>query len=275
VAPPPGEAGMRRYRVGLIGTGAIGRDVVALLRRNLAKSVEVPIVLARSARPGEDPPITDSLAAFLKHELDAVVEGAGHAALIAHGERILEAGAHLVVTSTGAFAADGALLERLAKAAQRNGRKLLLASAGIGAVDILAGAAEGGLERVKIMVRKDPSAWLGTPAEQEIDLAKVTVPTVIFDGTAGEGAALYPKNVNISATVALAGIGLDRTHLIIVADPTITTHIVEVEAAGAFGSFRFVEDVAISESNPKTGKLVAMAVVKTIRNLASPVVVGA
>ena len=44
---------------------------------------------------------------------------------------------------------------------------------------------------------------------------------------------------------------------------------------GAFGTFRFVEDVAISESNPKTGKLVAMALVKAIRNLASPLVIGA
>jgi aspartate dehydrogenase len=266
---------VRRYRVGLIGAGAIGRDVAALIRRNLSKSVQVPVVLARSARPLEDPPVTDSIDTFLNHQLDAVIEGAGHAALIAHGERILEAGADLVVTSTGAFAADPALLERLAKAAQRNFRKVLLASAGIGAVDILAGTAEGGLERVKITVRKDPSAWYGTPAEQQIDLANLKVPTVIFDGTAREGAALYPKNVNISATVALAGIGLDRTHLVIVADPTITTHIVEVEAEGAFGKFRFVEDVAISESNPKTGKLVAMAVVKTIRNLASPVVIGA
>jgi aspartate dehydrogenase len=266
---------MKRYRVGLIGAGAIGRDVVALLRRNLARSVEVPVVLARSARPAEDPPVTDSIDAFLDQRLDAVIEGAGHAALMAHGERILDAGANLVVTSTGAFAADEALLARLAKAAQRSGRKVLLASAGIGAIDILAGAAEGGLDRVTITVRKDPTAWYGTPAEQKVDLARLSGPTVVFDGTAREGAALYPRNVNISATVALAGIGLERTHLIIVADPTITTHNVEVEAEGAFGKFRFVENVAISESNPKTGRIVAMAVVKTIRHLASPVVIGA
>jgi aspartate dehydrogenase len=266
---------MRRYRVGLIGAGAIGRDVVALVRRNLDKSVEVPIVLARRPRPDERPPVTDQLDAFLKHELDAVIEGAGHEALLAHGEKILDAGADLVVTSTGAFAADAALFERLARAAQRNGRKVLVASAGIGAIDILAGTAEGGLQRVTMTVRKDPSAWYGTPAERKVDLGALTRPTVIFDGSAREGAALYPRNVNISATVALAGLGLDKTRLVIIADPTITTHIVEVEAEGAFGRFTFREDVAVSETNPKTGKLVAMAVVKTIRNLASPVVIGA
>jgi aspartate dehydrogenase len=266
---------MRRFRVGLIGAGAIGRDVVALIRRNLGKSVEVPIVLARRKRPDEEPPVTDDIDAFLAQGLNAVIEGAGHEALVAHGEKVLDAGADLVITSTGAFAVDGVLFERLTKSAQRNRRKVLLASAGIGAIDILAGTAEGGLDRVTITVRKDPSAWYGTPAERLVDLGALTRPTVIFDGSPREGAALYPKNVNISATVALAGIGLDKTRLIIVADPEITTHIVDVEAEGAFGRFTFREDVAISETNPKTGKLVAMAVVKTIRNLASPVVIGA
>jgi aspartate dehydrogenase len=266
---------MKRFRVGLIGAGAIGQDVITLIKRNLDDLVELPSVLARTARPDRQPPVTDDAAAFLRLGLDAVIEGAGHDALLAHGEKVLDSGAHLVVTSTGAFAADPALLDRLSAAARRNGRKVLIASAGIGAVDILAGTAEGGLDSVRMTVRKDPSAWRGTAAERKVDLDSLREPTVIFDGTAREGAALYPKNVNISATVALAGIGLDRTRLVIVADPTITTHVVEVEAEGAFGRFSFREDVAISDSNPKTGRLVAMAVVKTIRHLASPVVVGA
>ncbi len=266
---------MKRYRIGLIGFGAIGRDAVVLIERNLGTSVDVPIVLARRSRPGSKPAVTDDPSAFFAAGLNAVIEGAGHEALQAHGRKALESGAHLVVTSTGAFAADPGLLADLSDAARQSGRKLLLASAGIGAVDILAGAAEGGLDSVRMTVRKDPSAWRGTIADEKFDLERLNVPTVIFDGSAREGAALYPRNVNISATVALAGIGLDRTRLVIVADPTITTHVVEVEAEGAFGRFSFREDVAVSDSNAKTGRLVAMAVVKTIRHLASPVVIGA
>ena len=67
---------------------------------------------------------------------------------------------------------------------------------------------------------------------------------------------------------------LDRTELTIIADPTIRTHVIEIVAEGAFGSFRFVEDVEPTIENPKTGKLAAMAVIKTIRQLASPVVIG-
>jgi len=85
--------------------------------------------------------------------------------------------------------------------------------------------------------------------------------------------AVAPSEVT-GGTVS-AGIGLDRTRVVIVADPTITTHIVELEAKGAFGRFTFMEDVTVSEENRKTGKLVAMAMVKSVRQLASTLVVAA
>ena len=130
----------------------------------------------------------------------------------------------------------------------------------IGALDILSAGAVGGLTRVQMVVRKDPSAWTDTIAQDLFDLDSITAePVTIFDGTAREGAKLYPQNVNISAAVALAGIGLDKTELLIVADPTIDTHVCEVRAWGEFGSFSFSEDVAISEHR-KTGRIVAMAV---------------
>ena len=50
--------------------------------------------------------------------------------------------------------------------------------------------------------------------------------------------------------------------------------MIEIFAQGAFGSFRFCEDVLPTAENPKTGRLVAMAVIKTIRELAAPVAIG-
>ncbi len=178
-----------------------------------------------------------------------------------------------MLTSIGALVDDG-LRERLEAAAAANRRRLILASAGIGALDILAGAAVGGLDRVAMTVRKDPSAWYGTEAERLCDLATLAAPFTLFEGSVREGAARYPQNVNISAAVALAGIGLDRTELTIVADPTLHRHVVEIEATGAFGRFSFTEEVEPTPENPKTGRLVAMALIKTIRQLASPLVIG-
>ena len=55
----------------------------------------------------------------------------------------------------------------------------------------------------------------------------------------------------------------------------LATHIVELEAEGAFGRFTFREDVAVSDENRKTGKLVAMAMIKSVRQLASTLIVAA
>lgn len=261
-------------RLGLIGHGAIGREVVDAWRRGgLGASIRIEAVLVRTPRPAGDLAITHEPDRFFAHDLDVVLECAGHAAVQAYGARCLEAGADLVLTSIGALT-DDATLTRLYAAAEDTGRRLILASAGIGALDILTAAAVGGLDRVAMTVRKDPSAWYGTPAEQQCDLATLREPLVLYRGPVREGAASYPQNVNIAAAVALAGLGLDRTELTIVADPTITTHIVEIEAEGTFGRFDFVENVAPTPDNPKTGRLVAMAVIKTIRQLAAPVTIG-
>ena len=259
-------------KVGFIGYGAIGLELWDYLKGD--EGLQVVSVLTRKRRPVElgGPPLTTDPDAFFAAEPDIVVEIAGHEGLRQHGMRALQAGADLVVTSIGAFAADESLLDAL-KTAAGPGR-LVLASAGIGALDILSGAAVGGLERVKITVAKDPSAWIGTVAEQEFDLGAVGEPLVIYRGPVREGAAKYPQNVNISAAVALAGLGLDRTELMIVADPTIDIHYVEIEAEGAFGRFSFVEQVAISPTNRKTGRIVAMAVAKTVRQLAGAVQIG-
>ena len=262
-------------RLGIIGYGAIGREVVEAGRRGALGHAEVAAVLVRTPRaPEPDLAITHEPDRFFTAPLDVVLECAGHDAVRDHGVPCLERGADLVLTSIGALTDDGlrANLERVAAA---SGRRLILASAGIGALDILSAAAVGGLDRVAMRVRKDPSAWYGTEAEGLCDLASLVEPLVLYRGPVREGARRYPQNVNISAAVALAGIGLDRTELTIVADPTIRTHVVEIEAEGTFGRFSFTESIEPTEENPKTGRLVAMAVIKTIRQLASPVVIGA
>jgi aspartate dehydrogenase len=255
-------------KLGLIGYGTIGKHIEA------ADIGDVELVSILVKRPRGAGKATHEADRFFSHRFDAVAECAGHDAVRAHGQRVFERGADFLVTSVGAFT-DDALFERLLAAAKANGRRLILPSAGIGALDILSGAAVGGLDSVTVTVRKDPSAWQGTVAESLVDLAALSEPRIVFDGPVREGARLYPQNVNISAAAALSGLGLDRTRLVIVADPTITTHIVALEAHGAFGRFTFQEDLAVSEQNRKTGKLVAMAMVKSVRQLASTLVVAA
>jgi aspartate dehydrogenase len=262
-------------RLGLLGFGAIGRRVAEAVTAGRLEDIELTTALVRTPRPpsGEKPDITHDPDWFFRYLLDAVVEGAGHQAVRDYAVRVLDGGADLYVTSVGAFT-DTALLERVAHAARANGRRVYLPAAGIGGLDMLASLAEGGLDEAVITVRKDPASWKGTAAETLVDLDALDQPLVIFDGPVREGAKLYPQNVNIAAATALAGIGLDRTRVVIIADPTINTHVCEIAARGPLGSMRFVEDLVPSPENRKTSTLVSHAIVKTLRNRSAAVVIG-
>ena len=96
----------------------------------------------------------------------------------------------------------------------------------------------------------------------------------MFEGTAREGAAGFPANVNVAAALGLAGVGPDKTRLEIWADPALdrNTHRIEVEADSARLKFS-IENVP-SEENPGTGKITALSVVATLRGLTAPLKVG-
>lgn len=217
------------------------------------------------------PVLTHDPELFFRFQLDLVVEVAGHQPVYEHGERVLSKGADLMLTSVGALA-DERLLERLLAAARTGGGRIRLPSAGGGALDVLAAAAIGGLDRVVITVRQAPAAWQGTAAERALDLDSVVEPVTVYDGPVRAGAATY-SNVNVSAAVALAGLGLDATRLRLIVDPGITAHVMEVEAEGRFGQFSYRQDVAVTD-DPKAARLVSMAVVKTLRQMTAPLTIG-
>ena len=58
--------------------------------------------------------------------------------------------------------------------------------------------------------------------------------TVLFEGTTRKATELFPRNVNVHAAVALAGIGFDRTRSKITADPSVdtNTHIIHLAGDG-------------------------------------------
>jgi len=101
-------------KLGLIGYGAIGKHVEAALKSGGIENLELVAALVRRPRNDQHPGglLTHAPDRFFAHQFDAVAECAGHEAVRAHGQRVLEGGADLLVTSVGAFT-DTALFERL------------------------------------------------------------------------------------------------------------------------------------------------------------------
>jgi aspartate dehydrogenase len=259
----------RPLRVGLIGCGAIARGVVRLLRSG--DHVElVGALVADPAKPREAtaPRIVNSVDALLELRPDVVVEVAGHAALRCFGPPILRAGVDVMLVSVGALAEPS--VERAILEAASTGRsRAIVISGAIGALDAIAAASVGGLTRVTHTTRK-PARALLSPAE----VAELREARELFRGTAREGALRFPESINVAAAVSLAGIGLDRTEVCVIADPNVDRNLHEVVAQGAFGELRFEIGNIPSDDNPRTGRLVAMSVVHALRQRRAALVVG-
>ncbi len=258
-------------QLALVGVGAIGRAVLAELRGDASVAVTQLIVPAHdldgaAAELHALAPQARVLTAIDTAAMpDVIVECAGHAALVEHVLPALAAGVPAVVASIGALH-DAELAAQLADAAGTGGTQVQLVAGAIGAVDALAAARLGGLTRVEYTGRKPPRSWRGTPAEQLVDLDAVREPVVVFEGSAREAARLYPKNANVAATVSLAGVGLDATHAVLVADPTVTRNVHRLVAEGAFGRLDLTIENEPLAANPKTSALTVYSIVRAVQN---------
>jgi aspartate dehydrogenase len=258
----------------LIGYGAIGRLVLDRVAGD--PDLRVTHLLERSSRKAELAKALGGRVGVLADlgemsELpDCAIECAGHGAVRDYVVPLLERGVSVALVSVGALA-QPELPEVLEAAARRGGSQLTLVSGAIGGLDALAAARVGGLDEVIYTGRKPPLGWLGTPAERAVDLAALGQPAVIYEGSAREAARLYPKNANVAATVSLAGLGLDRTRVTLVADPAVTRNVHHVLARGAFGEMEVSMSGKPLAENPKTSSLAAYAAVRALRDFAAPI----
>lgn len=264
--------------VGLIGCGGMARDVVAALRASPANGISIVGALARPGRGDQaraklsEIDIVEAVADLIARGPTLVAEVAGQAAVVEHGDAVLRSGVDCLVISVGALA-DPALLAKLKAAAHDGNSRILLPAGAIGGLDAIAAMRLAGLTAVRYRARKPPAAWRGTPAEQTVDLATLTRATVLYKGTAGEAALLYPQNANVAAAVALAGLGFDATEVELVADPAAPGNVHEIEAEGAAGRFAIQLQGRPSRTNPKTSALAAFSVARALLNQRAAIVI--
>lgn len=265
---PVGNTRAAPFTVALIGGGSIARVIVrelldhhphvglaGVLVHDQAKALEHGLV--PSVR------LTSSLPELLRWSPALVAECAGHAGLAEYGAAVLEHGTDLVVASVGALA-DRALEEKLRAAATAGGAHIRIPSGAVGALDALASARLGGLQRVRYVGRKPVAAWRGSRAEHELDLDSVKIAAVVFEGTAREAALAFPQNANVAAAIALSGVGFEATRVTLIADPAARGNEHLIEAEGAFGKLTFSVAGTPLPGNPRTSSLAAYSLLKSL-----------
>lgn len=273
--------------VTLIGFGAIGHALVARLLRHPA--IRVTHVVVRATRVAQTQQVLNVLTASTGVSAAAaagdpvicavaqvpatatlVLECAGHSALATHVLGALQRGCECAVLSVGALSEPG-LPEQLEAAARQGGTQVHLLSGAIGGIEALSAARLAGLTQVTYTGRKHPSAWALTGAPTEKSQPAILLEAIILEASAREAARLYPKNANVAATVALAGLGLDATQVRLIADPNVTENVHEIHASGTFGEMRLEMRGKPLADNPKTSALTVLSALRFLHNRADPV----
>jgi len=253
--------------LGIIGCGAIGTDVA----KAADKMDEIKKIYLFDKNPVATEKLFRKIKKSKKSDLDDLIknadivfEGASQKAVKDYAERILKAGKDLILMSVGSLF-DDIFRNKLEKTARAKNCKIYIPSGAIFGIDGLLSASIGGLDEVTLVTTKPPSSL-----DKKINKRKV-----LFEGNAREAVKKYPKNINVAASVSLAGIGFDDTTVEIVADPVATRIHHKILAHGRFGRLRAEVENMPNPNNPKSSYMASLSAISTLKKIISPIQVGA
>lgn len=255
-------------KVGIVGCGAIGSEVA-----RAASAMEgIDEVLLYDI----DPDATALLkglprtkvarnAKALVAAADLVIEAANKGVVKTTVREALAAGKGAMLLTVGALA-DNKLREELIALARKHGGKIYLPSGAVMGVDGVKAAAESDLKSVTLVTTKPPAG---------VDRNKTDRWTLLFSGPAREAVQKFPKNVNVAATLSLAGLGFDNTHVQVAIDPMATRNSHKVIIEGSFGRARIEVENLPSPTNAATSYLASLSAIALLRRIVSPIEIGA
>ncbi|MEI3600264.1 MULTISPECIES: aspartate dehydrogenase [unclassified Oceanobacillus] len=256
--------------IGLIGAGAIANFLLKEINHASHEEHRITSVYVRDREKHQrleaefDVKLYTDFDTFLESGIDLVVEAANVEAvrnLIPATIRKKDA----VLISIGALV-DEALLTELTKLASKHNHVIHLPSGAIGGLDLLQNAsALGTVKNVSLTTRK--------PAHSLIDEV-ITEEKTVFEGQAADAIKQFPKNINVSIVLSLAGLGIEQTMVRIIADPHIDKNIHQIEMAGDFGEATFTIHNKPLPSNPKTSYLAALSILGTLERLGKNIRIG-
>jgi len=251
--------------VGLIGLGALGAEIVQVLRAQTSALRVTALVRDARRRRVQDVATVSSVAELLAREPRAVIEVAGHDAVATHVPAVLAAGIPVILASTGAL--WNTELRRRLTGAQTDRGRLVIPAGAIGALDYL--RAVGLIEGAKITYtsRKPPGAWLAELRELGLEPHELEREVVLFSGSAAQAAGRFPRNLNVAMTIALAAGNGPTLEVRVVADPNVSvnTHDIQVHSALGVAMLSFSNEP--SATNPKSSRLTAYSLCAELRQL--------
>ena len=253
--------------LGIIGCGAIGNDVAkaADKMKDIEKIYLFDIKptaskkLCTSLNKAEIKPVKDFL-----NNVDVVFEAASQAAVEEYAEIVVEAGKDLVIMSVGSLLNEN-FRKNLEKIAKEKRCKIYLPSGAVCGIDGILSASTDVIDEVTLVTTK-PTESLNKRVDRR---------TVVFEGNARNALKKFPMNINVAASLSLAGVGFDKTKVEIVADPVATRISHKILAHGKFGRLRAEVENMPNPNNPKSSYMASLSAIATLNRIINPIQIGA
>lgn len=265
-------------KIGIVGVGTIGSELAKRCVTQFKDDVRlVGIVDADAERERAARKELRLTRKFtlkgLVEEADLVIEAASASSAYPIAKLAMSHGKDVMLMSAGGIVSHAKEIYRIAK---EHRSCLYLPSGAISGLDGLKSASVGRVRSVQLTTRKAPRGLAGAPfiVKHKINLSRITKETLLFEGSVERAVEGFPQNINISATLSLAGIGPKKTRVRIFACPGLPVNIHEVEVEGEFGTFYTRTQNLPSEQNPKTSRLAILSAIATLKRILGNVKVG-
>ncbi len=267
-------------KIGIVGCGAIGSSLAGVILSDFVGKATLCGLYDIDTQKAYNlaSKLNNTKLAVLNldnliNKVSLVIEATKPDAVFAIAKKTLSSGADIMIMSVGGVLENFRELELLA---QEKDSFVYIPSGAICGIDGLRAVKNCKINKVTLTTKKPVRAFLGVSyiLKRKINLEKITEDTIVFEGSAAMAVRAFPQNINVAATLSLAGLGEDKTCVRIVASPRITRNIHEVEIDSEAGKITCRSENVIHPDNPKTSFLAVLSAVAVLRRILEPIKIG-
>lgn len=265
-------------KIGIVGCGSIGSELIKAVKKDFkgkAKLVAVCDIDVKKAQEAvrifKQKPKIASLELLIKMS-DLVIEAASASISAAVAKKTLLAGKEVMIMSVGGLVGRNDIFQL----ANRKKKHLYLPSGALCGLDGVKSANMTKITQAVLVTKKPPRALEGAPyiVENKINLSALKKDSIIFDGSAEEAIKGFPKNINVSAILSLAGVGAKKTNVKIICSPKTKVNSHTVIVKGDFGELNAQTNNFPFPDNPKTSYLAVLSAMATLKTITEYVKIG-
>lgn len=270
----------KKLKIGLVGCGAIGSSLARYVVSDFANNARLAALYdldrqkaVRLAEKFRNHNLAVANLRDLISKSDLVIEATTSSSAFEIAQKAIRASCDIMIMSVGGILKH---YQQLKKIARQKGAQVFIPSGAIAGIDGLKAAASGKIERVILTTTKPARAFLGVAyvLNKKIRLDNIKEDVLLFGGNALEAIKAFPQNINVAATLSLAGIGPERTTVRIVASNRISKNIHQIEVQSESGTIISRTENVVHPDNPKTSYLAVLSAVATLKQILQPLKIG-